>query len=106
MMGSRHPKTHCAASQERSLECLQTLEKLEGCRQSLRNIQQIWRRNGLFPATPGSRGHDVLCGCGAAVDFDFSATRGLRRIRISIIVSPRCGWTSRAQALAPHLDEI
>jgi hypothetical protein len=30
MMGSRHPKAHCAASQERSLECLQTLEKLEG----------------------------------------------------------------------------
>jgi hypothetical protein len=77
MMGSQYPKAHRAASQERSLECRQSLEKLQGRRVSLRNIQQIWRRNGLFPATPGSRWHDVLRGCSAAVDFDLFQQPGL-----------------------------
>jgi hypothetical protein len=77
MMGSQYPKAQRAASQERSLECLQSLEKLEERRHRLRNFQQIWRRNGLFPATPGSRRQDVLRGCSAAVDFDFFQQPGL-----------------------------
>jgi hypothetical protein len=32
MMGSQYPKTHRAAPQERSLECPQTSEKLQGRR--------------------------------------------------------------------------
>jgi hypothetical protein len=77
MMGSQYPKAHRAASQERSLECLQNFGKLEGRRYSPRNIHKIWRRNGLFPATPGWRRQGVLRGCGAAVDFDFFQLPGL-----------------------------
>jgi glutathione S-transferase len=91
MMGSLHPKTHRAASQERSLECLQNFGEVERRRDGVRNIHKIWRQNGLFPATPGPRWHGLLRGCGAAVDFDFFQVRGLRRVRIGIIVWPRCG---------------
>jgi glutathione S-transferase len=77
MMGSRYPKARRAAPQERSSEMPPTSVQLEGCREGARNIQQIWRRNGLFPATSDSRWHDVLCGCGAAVDFDFFHYTGL-----------------------------
>jgi glutathione S-transferase len=106
MMGSQYPKAHRAASQERSLECRQSSEKLEGRRYGLRNIQQIWRRNGLFPATPGLAGTMCFAGAVRQLISTFSSNRGLRRIRIGIIVWPRCGWTSRARTLATHLNEI
>jgi hypothetical protein len=77
MMGSQYPKARRAASQERSLECLQTLRSLRGLGYGRRNIHKIWRRNGLFPATLSVRWHDVLRGCDAAVDFDFLHHPGL-----------------------------
>jgi hypothetical protein len=77
MMGSPHPKAHRAASQERSLECLQNFGEVERRRDGARNIHKIWRQNGLFPVTSGSHWHGVLRGCGAAVDFDFFQVPGL-----------------------------
>jgi hypothetical protein len=91
MMGSPHPKARGAASQEGSPECLQTLGNLRMPGTASATFIKFVAEMAYFRQRRACAG--MMC-CAVAVRqliSTFSRCRGLRRIRIGIIVWPRCG---------------
>jgi hypothetical protein len=101
MMGSPHPKARRAASQEAWPAGLQTFANVKGGPQYLgatfnkfgaemAYFRQPWACAGMMCSTVAVR----------QLISTFSSLQiilGLRRLRIGIIVWPRCGRTSRAR---------
>jgi glutathione S-transferase len=110
MMGSPHPKARRAASQEAWPAGLQTFGNVKGGPQYLgatfnkfgaemAYFRQPWVCAGMVCSTVAVR----------QLISTFSSLQiilGLRRIRIGIIVWPRCGRTSRARHASDSSDEI